>query len=337
MKATYVVEKYFQGNKIFDETLNKSKFDGRTFRHIKVKEFFKKNGVDLNTQDIYNIDKSDFVIYLDMPRKLPNKFNKSKSFLILVEPPSVKPINFEKKLHVYFNKVFTWDDNLVDNKFYFKINLSFDLNSDFSKEIGFLNRKFICMIARNKFSEHKDEANSVRRDVIRWSETNNKSLDLFGYGWNRFLFKLYPFTYLNRFNFILFRLSRKSKKYTRLFRGTLNSKFDVLGEYKFCFCFENITKLNGYITEKIFDCFFSKTIPIYLGAENINDFIPKETYIDFRDYKSLEDLYSYLESLSETEYLNYLYKTKEFLKSDDAKLFDANYNANLLVSQILNS
>lgn len=35
---------------------------------------------------------------------------------------------------------------------------------------------------------------------------------------------------------------------------------------KHYFCFENVRDLPGYITEKIFDCFFAEYIPIYWGG-----------------------------------------------------------------------
>ena len=54
----------------------------------------------------------------------------------------------------------------------------------------------------------------------------------------------------------------------------------IFNEYKFVICFEN-SHSPGYITEKIFNVFLAKTIPIYDGAQNINDFINKKSYINF--------------------------------------------------------
>ena len=36
--------------------------------------------------------------------------------------------------------------------------------------------------------------------------------------------------------------------------------------------------VKGYITEKIFDSFFAGVVPIYWGAENITDYVPKSLY-----------------------------------------------------------
>ena len=56
---------------------------------------------------------------------------------------------------------------------------------------------------------------------------------------------------------------------------------NVFNKYKFIICFEN-SYADGYITEKIFNCFFARTIPIYKGSEKINDYINKDCYIDAR-------------------------------------------------------
>ena len=55
-------------------------------------------------------------------------------------------------------------------------------------------------------------------------------------------------------------------------------------------------KLN-IISEKIFDCFYSGTIPIYLGDPNISDTIPSDTFIDYRDFSNINDLLKYLDDM----------------------------------------
>ena len=52
--------------------------------------------------------------------------------------------------------------------------------------------------------------------------------------------------------------------------------------YKFVVCFEN-SNSDGYISEKIFNVFYSKSIPIYDGAPNVNQFINQHAYLAFHD------------------------------------------------------
>ena len=87
----------------------------------------------------------------------------------------------------------------------------------------------------------------------------------------------------------------------------------VLKDYKFAICFEN-TAMTGYITEKIIDCFICGVIPIYLGAPNITEVIPKKAFIDFRDFTTLEELNEYIKNINDTEAMDIINKGKEFFK-----------------------
>ena len=53
---------------------------------------------------------------------------------------------------------------------------------------------------------------------------------------------------------------------------------NVFNKYKFILCFENSYN-DGYITEKIFNCFFARTIPIYKGSNIISTYINQESYL----------------------------------------------------------
>lgn len=98
------------------------------------------------------------------------------------------------------------------------------------------------------------------------------------------------------------------------------NKLDTISRYKFNICLENMM-YPGYVTEKIIDCFRAKVIPIYLGAPDIVEFVPPNTFIDLRRFKNLEDLMNYLESLSDEEALLIVKNGQEFLKSDVGQRF----------------
>ena len=77
-----------------------------------------------------------------------------------------------KEKHKYFNKIFTWHDELVDNKKYFKLNFSHlfpkSINKDLSKK-----QKLCTLIAGNKRVKHSLELYSKRVEAIRWFEKNH--------------------------------------------------------------------------------------------------------------------------------------------------------------------
>ena len=70
---------------------------------------------------------------------------------------------------------------------------------------------------------------------------------------------------------------------------------------------ENSRNLN-YYTDKIVDCFATKTIPIYWGAPNIGDYFNKDGIITFENE---EDLIDILNNLTEKDYKNKLEAVEE--------------------------
>lgn len=68
------------------------------------------------------------------------------------------------------------------------------------------------------------------------------------------------------------------------------TKLDIIKQYKFTIAFENAVS-QDYVTEKFFEPLTVGSVPIYLGAPNIETFSPGEhTFIDVRDYTSPKDL-----------------------------------------------
>jgi hypothetical protein len=77
------------------------------------------------------------------------------------------------------------------------------------------------------------------------------------------------------------------------------SKDETLNDYKFSIVVENDRK-NNYFTEKIIDCFITKTIPIYWGCPNIGQYFDMSGIIEFNDISHLTDI---LGNLEEDSYL----------------------------------
>ena len=71
----------------------------------------------------------------------------------------------------------------------------------------------------------------------------------------------------------------------------------------------------------IFDTFKAGAVPIYWGASNIQDHIPANCYIDFRQFEDINDCYEYMQSLSAYEYSQYQKSIKEFINSEASKQF----------------
>jgi hypothetical protein len=106
------------------------------------------------------------------------------------------------------------------------------------------------------------------------------------------------------------------------YRGRVENKLETLRNYRFSLCFEN-SRFPGYVSEKIFDCFFTRTIPIYLGAPDVTRYVPGEAFVDLRTCRNYADLEAYLDSLGEAGTRRYLEAAESFMRSPAFAPFSA--------------
>jgi hypothetical protein len=282
----------------------------------------------------------DLFLFSDFPltrnRLVKKAFLSGKPlFLITEENEVVYAKNWDPHNHRFFDKIFTWNDSLVDNKKYFKINVHF-LDS-LNIEIDSSKKKKLCvLIAGNKNALHRLELYSKRREIIRWFEHNHaQDFDLYGYGWDVWSVPV-------NIKWLGFLNSRKLKFIRKMFgpkypswKGPVENKKSVFKQYKFAIAYENARDIPGCIFEKIFDIFCAGTVPVYWGANNVTDHIPAECFIDKRRFKTYEMLYGYLKTMPEDIYLNYLNNINNFLKSKEAFQFTGTYFAQKVTDEIL--
>ena len=301
----------------------------------------KKMGHVAATIDTDDIKKFDAALFLELPNKKNKyfrqlvKMGKDNMYLLILESPIIKPDNLDLENHKYFKKIFTWADDLIDNKKYFKINYAHDIPDEFNFDLG-KNKKLCTIIASNKSARNPSELYTERTKAIRWFEkTHPEDFDLYGTGWDLYNFNGefmgFKMARLNRLKFLTKALAPNFPSY----KGAVKSKNETYKNYKFSICYENAEGFNGYITEKIFDCFLAGCVPVYLGAPNITDYIPRKTFIDKRNFKTYDELYLYIKNMSAEEYLGYVNAIQDFLKSDRAHLFSAEYFAETIIKKII--
>jgi len=124
--------------------------------------------------------------------------------------------------------------------------------------------------------------------------------DVFGQGWQR----KHPAVAARLHNAVL-----------RAYRGPVAEKLETLRQYRFSLCLEN-SQFEGYVSEKIFDCFFTGTIPIYLGAPDIEKYVPAEAFVDLRKFRDYRELEKVLDSMDEADMRSYLDAAAAFVESD---------------------
>jgi len=232
-----------------------------------------------------------------------------KLITYLWEPPAVYAEHLKQAVHAMSGIVFTWDDDLVDNKKFFKLTYA-QLPNYICEPLPFHEKKFCCVMAGNYHSSYSHELYSARRTTIRCFEQYAPGqLDIYGNNWD---IAHYP-----------------------AYKGYTPNKLATLRNYKFCICYENSTNIRGYISEKIQHCLFVGCVPIYWGATNITDYIPENCFIDRRKFNSDRELYDFLTHITADEYQRYIDNIHRYLHSTQAKLFSTIYFVDTMLKAII--
>lgn len=283
-----------KNNRIFDASI-----DPNLSVFSKLKAFLLSHGINLDTPDLRGNKETERAIYLNIPypwnigdwKKIVLCKN---NILLAVEPEMINPFNYSGFLHIFFSKIYTWNTELADNKKYFVYNIAQSNVGLETKIKPFKNKKLLTFVGGNKMLSFPlylmvkfgiFRGKELYRERIKALDYFEKNIpddfDFYGKGWNN---------------------PKESKKY-KTYRGSTDNKIETISNYKFCLCFENATEMKGYLTEKIFDSLKAKTVPVYLGASDIEKYIPKDCFIDFRDFGgSYRDLILYLKNMKEEEY-----------------------------------
>ena len=79
------------------------------------------------------------------------------------------------------------------------------------------------------------------------------------------------------------------------------SKQNLYSQYKFVIAFEN-SILEDYVTEKLYDPLLAGSVPIYMGAPNVRDYIPHTScLVNTHDFASPAELACYIKQCYEDE------------------------------------
>ncbi len=215
-----------------------------------------------------------------------------KKVYFAYEPEVVTNLHSKKNIDLlrpYFSAVVTHFDNLVNNEWIFKCAEGKN-TSEVIDDVSWDDKKLLCNVSGYKTSRHPLELYSLRRKVIDYFR-DNKDFDFFGQGnWEELGYDNYC--------------------------GKLGDKLTAYHRYKFALCVENARDLDGYITEKIIDCFCAGIVPIYYGGENVSKYIPDDCYIHMEKYENdLDELYSLLKNMNYSQWKQYVDKGKNYLRS----------------------
>ena len=325
------VARGFVNNAIFDLTHPWNR-DNCFYPYHLMREKLKHHGIEVNTEDINGGRLLAFELHMDAQKQSVS----SPCYLLMLETSQVCPSNGISSNWKRYCKVFTWNDDLVDGDRFIKINFPNPIHVH--PVDGFSTRdRFCCLISSNRTLAVQDNRilYPERVKTIRWFEKNAPhDFDLYGVDWDM------PVPHGRLLGKVKRRFWRVLGRFLKLqpfssYRGRVAHKRDVLTRTRFVICYENVRDLPGYITEKIFDCFFSGCVPVYWGASNITDHIPADCFIDRRQFQDTREVYDFLKAMTEQELRGYQQRIAEFLQSDAAYPFSSEFFAETIVKTIV--
>ena len=316
MKTILITYPFFRnGNESVDEICGTDKRN--LWCHL-LSEDLKKTGYQVvcsqNMQFIETLD-----VRCEINVNATPQYTRSPRIGLFIEPPTIEPKNnvqYAKK----YDRVVTYNPELLKLNNTVKANLPCWSPSIFSTDYS--ERSGYVLIAANKHlqsSQHFKDLYAERRKVIRWFE-KNKRLDfhLYGKNWNL------PGSLIGKNP--IFKAARKLgfKNKLRNYKGEIQSKYQKLQTYEFNFCYENCV-FPDYVSEKIFDAFAAKCIPIYWSNPSTQELLDPSSFIDASSFNSITELVSYCDHLTHQEKINFREAGQKFLKESGEKFSHEKY------------
>ncbi len=330
---------HFLKDKLFDINENRLGGDQLHAPYVYLRDFFQSRGVTVRTADFLperpNGTRNVYIsmgILSNYQRLAQERPDTLLSAYFAMECPIVEPRMYRAlgDAQRYFKRIYSWSDSASLERFVgeplrcesFCWTQSFDdVHEDIWRNTD---RKFMVMINANKLPRlYWQELYTERMRAVEYFARFDE-VDLFGKGWDAPSIRVGKTWVPHTFRRIQFGLQKKLhrirpnpllKAAQKVYRGVADSKSETLGQYKFALCFEN-SILKGWITEKIFDCFFTGTVPIYWGAPDVEEHIPENCFIDMRRFSGYAELREYLISLDEKDIEQYQENARAFLKSE---------------------
>jgi hypothetical protein len=311
---------YYQ-NRLFDIADPNLNRDDSLAPFVRLREVLRAQDVTLETADLLPAQLNGREIYDYYSLGVVNNYSKLaerkdvrlRAFVIF-EPPVVEPRLYQMlpKLTADFEQVYIHNicgdgyslkgvDTRKLRQFYWPQPRE-DVIPGFWERRG-RSRRIVVINGNHVPQPVSNELYSVRIAAMA-ALASTGYIDLYGRGWRKWLSRAsmwWPY------------LKNRSSLMS-IYQGTCDSKYEVLSRYEFCLCFENMA-MKGYVTEKIFDCFYAGTIPLYLGAPNIESLIPESAYVDCRNFRSWIELLEFVQNLSDLEIVSMRKAGRDFVQS----------------------
>jgi hypothetical protein len=298
-----------------------------------LRERFAERGIELNTRDRNARHAVAFELHLNAQRRVPHDV---PCYAFVYEDPLVRPLNAKPDHLRRYRKVFTWNEDQIDGDRFLRLEYPNDLSV--TDVPGYDERDLFCvMLASNKALRHPSPRNlhDRRIETIRFLEAEAPELfALYGRGWH--IPAVRPGA-LGRLAKRLHEWRAKLRPRAKPFpswRGAVDRKSDVLRRARFAICYENSRGSPGYLTEKIFDCFTSGCVPVYVGSPRGTEHIPDLCYLDGDRLASPRAMLDALRSLDGAQFAQRQRAIRDFLAGPQSRRYSNEHWCRVLVDTI---
>lgn len=320
--------RHFNSDGLFDLSNPVLNRDGQLLPFHRLREHMMSKGINVHTADYlfkdsgHNTQNCDYYslgLLDDFERVLLEGHARLVAFIIM-EPPIVAPHLYKAlpRLTTVFDRVYVHNINGdgyslegVDanklNRFYWPIPHD-DVLEPYWSNNSRMKRVVVINGSHNPLGRSREQYSLRIKAMAELSKVG--IVDLYGMGWERW--------WSRKAMWLPYWLNRRA--IMSIYKGKCESKFEILQHYEFCLCFENMW-MDGYITEKIFDCLYVGTIPLYMGAPDIVDYIPEDVFVDCRKYSTWKEMWEDVVSMPPDRIEAMRKAGCSFLKSDMAKNF----------------
>lgn len=284
-----------------------------------------------HTHDVVSPEQADFVLCLDMPknladlRQLRQRVGKRPLIALIIESPLFREYVFNSANHDMLDGILTYDHHRSGQPKYFVCKLSNDLQASIPEGPTFNDRRVASLVSTHQQVRFRRRFGIWRQKRAQgWKFTPMQSTrTLFASG------ELYAARHrlveaANKIGTGLIDVYGRGWDGIRGWQGPLQgNKIGTLAKYRFNICFENSRNHYGYISEKIFDAFLAGTVPVYLGDDEVNDFVDPSAFVDARLFRSNQELLNFLVDMQDDAWQQYRLAGRMYLSSRKAKMFDS--------------
>lgn len=320
---------HFLGDRLFDTENTFLNRDGTLLPFARMRQHLQAQGIPVHTADFLRSGQvvAEVNHYWSLGivkgyRPFVGRNEVRLRGFILFEPPLVAPGMYKALPEITRHFEAAYVHNVIGdgyslhgvdtgklNKLYWPQPYDSEIAPYWSRD-GRLNK--MVVIAGNHNPKFRQPELYSRRIEAVAELVDQDAIDLFGRGWERW--------WSRHSAWLPYWKNRRA--ILKAYKGSCDSKLDVLSRYRFCLCLENMP-MTGYLTEKLFDCLYTGTVPLYLGAPDIDQLLPPNIYVDLRKFSDFSSMFAAVSKMPEQEWQRMREAGREFLRTEGkSRYFD---------------